>query len=117
VLVEDEEFIANYLIQELRECGAKVSWFNSGESALKFLKSNKVQCVVLDVSLTDCCGLDICKKIRWFSEVPVILLTSSDNEINRAVGSGVGADDYLNKPVPPNELLSRIHGLYQRSLC
>ena len=115
LLVEDEESLASlvqaYLVQE----GFTVSSVTSGEAALARLEREPVRLVVLDLNLPDMDGLDVCRRIRARSTVPVVMLTARDEEADRLAGLGAGADDYIGKPFSPKELVARMKAVLRRS--
>ena len=115
LLVEDEESLASlvqaYLVQE----GFTVSSVGSGEAALARIEREPVRLVVLDLNLPDMDGLDVCRRIRARSSVPVVMLTARDEEADRLAGLGAGADDYIGKPFSPKELVARMKAVLRRS--
>ena len=115
LLVEDEESLASlvqaYLVQE----GFTVSSVTSGEAALARIEREPVRLVVLDLNLPDMDGLDVCRRIRARSTVPVVMLTARDEEADRLAGLGAGADDYIGKPFSPKELVARMKAVLRRS--
>ncbi len=115
LLVEDEESLASlvqaYLVQE----GFTVSSVASGEAALARIEREPVRLVVLDLNLPDMDGLDVCRRIRARSTVPVVMLTARDEEADRLAGLGAGADDYIGKPFSPKELVARMKAVLRRS--
>ena len=115
LLVEDEESLASlvqaYLVQE----GFTVASVGSGEAALARIEREPVRLVVLDLNLPDMDGLDVCRRIRARSSVPVVMLTARDEEADRLAGLGAGADDYIGKPFSPKELVARMKAVLRRS--
>jgi two-component system, OmpR family, alkaline phosphatase synthesis response regulator PhoP len=115
LLVEDEESLASlvqaYLVQE----GFTVFSVTSGEAALARIEREPVRLVVLDLNLPDMDGLDVCRRIRARSTVPVVMLTARDEEADRLAGLGAGADDYIGKPFSPKELVARMKAVLRRS--
>ncbi|MBE6018563.1 MAG: response regulator transcription factor [Lachnospiraceae bacterium] len=86
-----------------------------GESALEQLKTNHVDVVVLDIMLPGIDGLEVCRQIRRFSDIHIIMISAKGDNVDRIVGLEVGADDYLSKPVSPREVLIRIKKAIKRS--
>ncbi len=115
LLVEDEESLASlveaYLVQE----GFTVSSVGTGAAALARLEREPVRMVVLDLNLPDMDGLDVCRRIRAHSSVPVVMLTARDEESDLLIGLGAGADDYIGKPFSPKELVARMKAVLRRS--
>jgi DNA-binding response OmpR family regulator len=115
LLVEDEESLASlvqaYLVQE----GFTVSSVTSGEAALARIEREPVRLVVLDLNLPDMDGLDVCRRIRARSTVPVVMLTARYEEADRLAGLGAGADDYIGKPFSPRELVARMKAVLRRA--
>ena len=115
LLVEDEESLASlvqaYLVQE----GFTVASVGTGEAALARIEREPVRLVVLDLNLPDMDGIDVCRRIRARSSVPIVMLTARDEESDRLVGLGAGADDYIGKPFSPKELVARMKAVLRRS--
>ncbi|MFJ7935671.1 response regulator transcription factor [Sporosarcina sp. NPDC096371] len=86
----------------------------SGERALARLEQEKVSLVLLDVMMPDLDGWEVCKRIREFSDVPVIMLTARSDKLDVVKGLGVGADDYITKPFDERELTARVHAILRR---
>src|SRR5262245_3428387 len=86
-----------------------------GAEALQKAENTKPDLVVLDLMLPDIDGLEVCRQIRSGSDVPILMLTARDDDIDKIVGLGVGADDYLTKPFNPRELVARIKSILRRS--
>ncbi len=116
LIVEDEQAIADSIAYALRTDGFTPRHVTLGEQALAVLRSETVpQLVVLDIGLPDMSGLEVCRRLRQFSEVPVIFLTARSDEIDRIVGLEIGADDYVTKPFSPRELVARIRVILRRA--
>jgi two-component system, OmpR family, alkaline phosphatase synthesis response regulator PhoP len=115
LLVEDEESLSSlveaYLVQE----GFTVKAVGTGEAALEQIELGPVRLVVLDLNLPDMDGLDVCRRIRVRSSVPVVMLTARDEETDLLIGLGAGADDYIGKPFSPRELVARMKAVLRRS--
>jgi two-component system catabolic regulation response regulator CreB len=114
LLIEDEAAIADNILYALHSENFKTHWLNLGSPALDYLRDNGVDLVILDVGLPDINGFELCKKIRQFSDVPLIFLTARDSEIDRVVGLEIGADDYVVKPFSPRELVARVKVILRR---
>jgi two-component system, OmpR family, alkaline phosphatase synthesis response regulator PhoP len=115
LLVEDEESLASLVEAYLAQEGYAVVSVGSGEAALDRIDREAVRLVVLDLNLPDMDGLEVCRRIRARSAVPVVMLTARDDEADRLAGLGVGADDYIGKPFSPRELVARMKAVLRRS--
>jgi two-component system catabolic regulation response regulator CreB len=115
LIVEDEPGIADTLQYALRTDGFEPHWVSTGEAALARLRESAAALVILDVGLPDHNGFEVFKRLRAFSEVPVIFLTARADEIDRVVGLELGADDYVAKPFSPRELVARVRTILRRS--
>jgi len=115
LLVEDEESIGTLLRTYLGRDGYRVLWVRSGEEALVELTRHPIRIVVLDVALPGLDGLEVCRRIRAHSAVPIVMLTARDEEPDRVAGLEVGADDYVTKPFSPRELVARIKAILRRA--
>ena len=114
LLVEDEDPIAEMLSGFFERDGYRFLHAVSGEEALKRLRQRPVDIVLLDLSLPGRDGIDVCRELRTFSSVPVIMLTARDSEVDKVVGLEMGADDYVTKPFSPRELLARVKAVLRR---
>jgi DNA-binding response OmpR family regulator len=115
LVVEDEPSVGELVRTYLRREGYTVLWVRSGEEALAEVDRHPVRIVVLDVGLPGQDGFDVCRTVRTRSDVPIIMLTARDEELDRIVGLEVGADDYLTKPFSPRELVARIKAILRRA--
>ncbi|OYO31879.1 two-component system response regulator CreB [Janthinobacterium sp. PC23-8] len=116
LIVEDEQAIADSIAYALRTDGFTPRHVMLGEQALALLRHDDApQLVVLDIGLPDMSGLEACRRLRQFSDVPVIFLTARSDEIDRIVGLEIGADDYVTKPFSPRELVARIRVILRRA--
>ena len=115
LVVEDEANIADLVDMYLRKEGFRVLLAASGEDGLAAAKRERPRLVVLDVGLPGMDGLEVCRRLRAESPVPVIFLTARDSEIDRVLGLEMGADDYLTKPFSPRELVARVKAVLRRS--
>ncbi len=114
LLVEDEENLASLVRAYLEQAGYRVVWAGTGAVALKTLEQEPVRLVVLDLTLPDIDGLEVCRQIRARSSVPVVMLTARDEEADRLAGLDAGADDYIGKPFSPRELVARMKAVLRR---
>ncbi|PKG63649.1 MULTISPECIES: response regulator [Pseudoalteromonas] len=115
LIVEDEENIAEVLIAYAKQQDYETEHFNSGKGVVSFVKQNAVDLILLDLMLPDVDGIELCKQIRAFSSVPIIMLTAKSEEIDRLLGLEVGADDYICKPFSPKEVIARIKAVLRRT--
>ena len=117
LIVEDELAIAESIAYALRTDGFTPLHVTLGEEALEAMRASGAETpslVVLDVGLPDTNGFEVCRRLRQFSNVPVIFLTARSDEIDRIVGLEIGADDYVTKPFSPRELVARIRVVLRR---
>jgi DNA-binding response OmpR family regulator len=114
MLVDDEPVIIDSLSYSLRREGFEVHSANEGAQALELFDEVHPDLVVLDIRLPGMDGLEVCRRLRSRSTVPIIMLTALGNELDRVVGLEVGADDYLPKPFSFRELLARIRSMLRR---
>jgi DNA-binding response OmpR family regulator len=114
LLVEDEESIGSLVRAYLARDGFTVRWLRSGEEALAELKSRKAEIVILDIGLPGIDGFEVCRRIRSYSDVPILMLTARDEEPDRVTGLELGADDYVPKPFSPRELVARVKAILRR---
>ncbi len=115
VVVEDDANIADLLDMSLRQAGYRVIQATTGEAGLAAIDRERPRAVILDVGLPgELDGLDVCKRLRMKSTVPVLFLTARDGEIDRVLGLELGADDYITKPFSPRELVARVKAILRR---
>ena len=114
LLIEDDRRLAEMVSQYLGEAGFRVSVAGDGRTGLSRLGSEPYDALVLDLMLPDIDGLEVCRKLRAFSDTPVLMLTARGDAMDRVVGLEVGADDYLPKPFEPRELLARLRAILRR---
>lgn len=115
LIVEDEEPIASFVSLYLNKAGYETEWVASGSKALERALSTKPALVVLDLGLPDIDGIEVCRRLRERSEIPVLILTARDEDVDKIVGLEVGADDYLTKPFNPRELVARVKSILRRA--
>jgi two-component system catabolic regulation response regulator CreB len=115
LIVEDEQAIADGITYALRTDGYTPRHVTLGGQALDIMRgAAPPELVVLDIGLPDLSGLEVCRRLRQFSDAPVIFLTARSDEIDRIVGLEIGADDYVTKPFSPRELVARIRVILRR---
>ena len=115
LIVEDEKKLADILIAYLNKNQFRVTHFESGGGVVDWVKTNQPNIILLDLMLPDVNGKDLCKQIRQFSTVPIIMVTAMIDEIDRLIGLELGADDYVCKPFSPKEVVARVKAVLRRS--
>jgi DNA-binding response OmpR family regulator len=116
VLIEDDPNIADLVDMYLRQDGYRVYQAADGETGLQLVKDRQPRLVILDVGLPGGLdGLEVCRRLRTTSDVPIIMLTARDGEIDRVLGLEMGADDYVTKPFSPRELVARVKAILRRA--
>ncbi len=115
VVVDDDEHIRELASLYLSKEGFEVTCAVDGTSAVTTIKSVNPSLVVLDLMLPGMSGFDVCKQVRATSNVPIIMLTARDEDIDKIVGLEIGADDYLTKPFNPRELVARVKAILRRA--
>ena len=113
-IIDDDPEILKLLEQYLTKNGFEVRAFTDGESFLKADESD-FSLIVLDIGLPGIDGLEVCKRVRQKSNIPIIMLTAASDDLDRILGLELGSDDYMGKPFNPRELLARIKALLRRS--
>ncbi len=116
LLVEDESKIARFLELELAYEGYEVIVAADGRTGLEKALSGEADLVVLDLMLPQLSGIEVCRRLRQTSDLPVIMLTAKDDVCDKVNGLDTGADDYMTKPFAIEELLARIRNILQRRL-
>ncbi len=115
LLVDDEDSIQKLLSYPLERDGFRVLAARDGEEALAKFSSEPIDLVVLDLMLPKVDGLEVCKRLRAQSTVPIIMLTARDDELDKVLGLELGADDYITKPFSIREFRSRVRALLRRA--
>jgi DNA-binding response OmpR family regulator len=115
LLVDDEDSIQKLLAYPLERDGFRVVPARDGEEALRRFGEEEVDLVVLDIMLPKLDGLEVCKRLRASSTVPIIMLTARDDELDKVLGLELGADDYITKPFSIREFRSRVRALLRRA--
>ena len=114
LIVEDEESFADPLAYLLRKEGFEASIAGTGAAALEDFERHGADIVLLDLMLPGLSGTEVCRALRGRSNVPIIMLTAKDGEIDKVVGLELGADDYVTKPYSARELVARIRAVLRR---
>jgi DNA-binding response OmpR family regulator len=115
LLVDDEDAVQKLLAYPLEREGFRVVQARDGEEALARFASEHVDLVVLDIMLPRLDGLEVCRRLRSQSSVPIIMLTARDDELDKVLGLELGADDYITKPFSIREFRSRVRALLRRA--
>jgi DNA-binding response OmpR family regulator len=115
LVVDDEPNIADLIELYLRRDGYRVVKAATGDDGLRAVQEHRPRLVVLDVGLPDMDGLEVCRRLRSTSAIPVIFLTARDTEVDRVLGLELGADDYVTKPFSPAELVARVKAVLRRA--
>lgn len=114
LIVEDEPKIADLLQKYLQNANFQTDWLANGTEVSTWVKAHSPALILLDVMLPGKDGLSVCKDIRQFSGVPIIMLTARVEEIDRLLGLELGADDYICKPFSPREVVARVKAVLRR---
>jgi len=114
LVVDDEPKIIKLVRDYLERAGFGVLSAGDGKSALALARSNKPDCIILDLGLPHMDGLDVTRELRKLSNVPIIMLTARSEESDKLIGLELGADDYITKPFSPKELVARVRVVFRR---
>ena len=114
LVVEDEQSLREPLVYLLKKEGFETLEASDGLQAVEVFNSNEVDLILLDLMLPGISGNEVCRTIRQTSQVPIIMLTAKDSEIDKVVGLEIGADDYVTKPYSTRELLARMKAVLRR---
>ncbi|MEX0851199.1 MAG: response regulator transcription factor [Gaiellaceae bacterium] len=115
LVVEDETSIASFVSAYLKNAGYAVRTASTAQAAVVELTSEVPALIVLDLNLPDGDGVELCRRIRKSSDVPILMLTARDEDVDKIIGLEVGADDYMTKPFNPRELVARVKSVLRRS--
>jgi DNA-binding response OmpR family regulator len=115
LVVEDETSIASFVAAYLKNAGYAVRTAASSQTALTEIASEMPALIVLDLNLPDGDGVELCRRIRKSSDVPILMLTARDEDVDKIIGLEVGADDYMTKPFNPRELVARVKSVLRRA--
>jgi len=116
LVVEDEESFSDALSYMLRKEGFEVSIAGTGTEAMTEFDRSGADIVLLDLMLPEMSGTEVCRQLRQRSNVPIIMVTARDSEIDKVVGLEIGADDYVTKPYSPRELVARVRAVLRRQV-
>jgi two-component system response regulator BaeR len=115
LIVEDEVKIAKVLCDYMERSGYTVNCLRRGDEVLPQVKKNPPTLILLDIMLPGMDGMEVCRELRKFSNIPVIMITARVEEIDRLLGLELGADDYVCKPFSPREVVARVRAVLRRS--
>lgn len=115
LVVEDDPTVAEVVVAYLEREGYRVTWEADGAAGLDRALRDRPDLVVLDLMLPSLDGIEVCRQLRAASSVPVVMLTARGGEVDRVLGLEIGADDYLEKPFSPRELVARIRAVLRRA--
>jgi len=113
--VDDEQAIVDMLAYNLTKAGHQPILARDGEQALQLARADRPDLIILDLMLPGIDGLDVCRTLRRDGNVPIIMLTARDEEVDRVVGLELGADDYVVKPFSVRELMARVKSVLRRT--
>ena len=114
LVVDDDQTVREVVVSYLRAGGHEVTAVGNGEAALSAMQRRRADLVVLDLMLPGVGGLEVCRRLRESTDVPIIMLTALGSESDRLVGLRLGADDYVTKPFSPRELALRVDSVLRR---
>jgi len=117
LVVDDEEPIAEILRFQLEKAGYEVTVAGDGEEAVRCVQQKSIDLILLDLMLPKKDGFEVCKEVRQFSAVPIIMVTARDAELDKVLGLELGADDYVTKPFSARELLARVKANLRRQVA
>jgi DNA-binding response OmpR family regulator len=115
LVIEDETSIASFVAAYLKNAGYTVRTAATAQAALTEVVSEMPALIVLDLNLPDGDGVELCRRIRKSSDVPILMLTARDEDVDKIIGLEVGADDYMTKPFNPRELVARVKSVLRRA--
>ena len=114
LIVEDEKKIAELLRDYLKQAGFDTHILTRGDNVIPWIKNNSLDLILLDLMLPGMNGIEVCRDIRKFSQIPIIMITAQTEEIDRLLGLELGADDYISKPFSPREVVARVKAVLRR---
>ncbi|MBI5441533.1 MAG: response regulator [Deltaproteobacteria bacterium] len=115
LVVEDEPKLAAVLTDYLKAAGFQPTWLANGTEVVAWVREHRPDLLLLDLMLPGKDGLDVCRELRGFSSVPIIMVTARIEELDRLLGLELGADDYVCKPFSPREVVSRVKAVLRRA--
>jgi len=115
LVVDDEQNICELVRMYLEQDGYRVAIARNGAEALRQIQALKPALVILDLMLPEVDGWEVCRRVRASSDLPILMLTARDDDVDKIVGLELGADDYLTKPFNPRELVARVRAILRRT--
>lgn len=115
LIADDDEHICDVISFALEKADMQVTVANDGRQAVDKFLAKPADLIVLDINMPEMDGLEVCRELRKSSEVPILFLSSRDDEIDRILGLEIGGDDYVTKPFSPRELVARINAILKRT--
>jgi two-component system OmpR family response regulator len=115
LIADDDEHICDVISFALEKADMQVTVANDGKQAVDKFIAKPADLIVLDINMPEMDGLEVCREVRKSSEVPILFLSSRDDEIDRILGLEIGGDDYVTKPFSPRELVARINAILKRT--
>ena len=115
LIAEDESKIADLLKDYLEQAGYRSHWIARGDEVVTWVRANSPALILLDIMLPGMDGMEVCRTIRAFSSIPIIMVTARVEEIDRLLGLELGADDYICKPFSPREVVARVKAILRRT--
>lgn len=114
LIADDDPHIRDVIHFALEKAGMQTTLAEDGRQALDLFRTHTADLIVLDINMPELDGLEVCREVRKFSGVPILFLSSRDDEIDRILGLEIGGDDYVTKPFSPRELVARINVILKR---
>lgn len=114
LIVEDERRLASVLADYLHAAGFETEWIADGREVVSAVRRRPPDLVLLDLMLPGKDGLDVCRELRSFTDVPIVMVTARVEEVDRLIGLELGADDYICKPYSPREVVARVRAILRR---
>ena len=115
LVVDDDPHIRQLLVFALEKAGLSAREAEDGEAAIAAVTRERPDLVVLDINMPKLDGLEVCRRLRAMGDLPILFLSSRDDEIDRVLGIELGADDYVVKPFSPREVVARVSAILRRS--
>ncbi|MFW2403927.1 MAG: response regulator [Gammaproteobacteria bacterium] len=115
LIVEDEAKIARLLADYLEQAAFGTHWLEHGDGVVEWVRANTPDAILLDLMLPGKDGISICRELRQFTDVPILMVTARVEEIDRLLGLEIGADDYICKPFSPREVVARVKAVLRRA--
>ncbi len=115
LIADDDPHIRDVIGFALEKAGMQTTLAEDGRQAVELFRQHSPDLMVLDINMPELDGLEVCREIRKFSDVPILFLSSRDDEIDRILGLEIGGDDYVTKPFSPRELVARINVILKRT--